>query len=298
MKHVLKFAVAALALIAIGCGGSGNGSSSTVVTVVNGIPRIEAIVKVLPTNLQHPSQWTTAQLLNPQTPGLQADLINPTVFGIQDPTNIECNEQMVFQVVSYAPDGTRNILPGVTFVSSDTTGVYGNLAGNTGDFLAGATPTTNGLTITATVNGASYSTLYDIKIDQVRLIGSVLAQGTNANQLAGTQVEFFNSNGGLVDTTTVQSDGSFRASVPTVATSFSVVADTIPQTFYQSFNYLGLQYNAGQVTCYAPLPSGLAVGTTTLSGGIFVAPRVQGQGTPQETGCSDSGGKAHIISKR
>jgi hypothetical protein len=296
MKHVLKFAIATLALVAVGCGGSGNQPAPSTITVANGTPRIEAIVKVLPTNLMHPDTWTPAQLLNPQTPGLQADLINPTVFGIQDPTNIECGEKMVFQVVTYSTDGTRNILP-ATFTSSDATGVYGTLAGNTGDYTAGNTATSQPFTVTGTVNGSSYSTQYDIKIEQVRLLGTVLTQGTNANQLAGTLLQFYNASGALVDTVTVQSDGSFRASVPVVATSFTVVADSIPQTFYQSSNYLGLQYDAGVVTCFAPLPSGLTVGTTSLTGTVYVSPRVTGQGTPPSTGCSDSGGKAHVIKK-
>jgi len=296
MKHVQKFAVAMLALIVVGCGGSGNGPSSSK-SIANGTPRVEAIVKVLPTNLQHPSQWTAAQLANPQTPGLQADLINPTVFGIQDPTNIECGQYMVFQVVSYSADGlTRNILPGATFVSSDTTGNYGTLSGNTGDFVAGSTATTTPLTITGTVNGVSYSANYDIKIKQVLVIGSVLAQGTNANQLAGSMVQFYDVNGLQVGLVSIQSDGSFRASVPTIAASFTVVADTIPGTFYHSFNYLGLQYDAGVATCFAPLPTGLSIGTVALPGVIYVAPRVAGAGTPPSTGCSNSPvTKAHMI---
>jgi hypothetical protein len=295
MKHVQKFAFAIVAMIVAGCGGSGNGAPAT--NIASASPRVEAIVKVLRTNLQHPNNWTDAQLLNPQTPGLQADLVNPTVFGIQDPTNIQCNEQVVFQVVTYSADGTRNILP-ATFASSDATSVYGNLATNTGDYLAGNSPTTTPLSITGTVNGLSFSTFYNVKVDQVRLLGSVLAQGTNANQLSGALIQFFNATGGLVDTVTVASDGTFRASIPTVATSFTIVADTIPGSFYQSYNYLGLQYDAGNVSCFAPLPTGLASGTTSLSGVIYVTPRVTGQGTPAATGCADSGEIAHVIKKR
>jgi hypothetical protein len=286
MKHVQKFAAALFAMAVVGCGGSGNGSAPKVIPF--GAPRMEAIVKVLRTNLQHPNNWTDAQLANPQTPGLQADLINPTAFGIQDPTNIECNEQMVFQVVNYSPDGTRNILAATQFMSSDATGVYGTLSANSGDYLAGNSPTTAPLSVSGIVNGVVYSTFYDIKVDQVRLLGSVLAQGTNANQLAGTLVQFFDTTGALVDTVTVQSDGTIRASVPTVAASFTVVADTIPGTFYHSFNYLGLQYDAGNVSCFAALPNGLASGTTTLPGVIYITPRVNGQPTPPPTGCSDA----------
>jgi len=293
MMHVQKFTVAMLALIVVGCGGGGNGAPPVVNPGVT-TPTVEAVVKVLRTNLQHPNNWTDAQLVNPQTPGLQPDLINPTVFGIQDPTNIQCNEQVVFQVVTYSADGTRNILP-ATFATSDAAGTYGNLATNTGDFLAGNSSTSSPLSVSGTVNGASYSAFYDIKVDQVRLLGQVLAQGTNANQLAGSLIQFFNATGGLVDTVTVASNGTFRASVPTVATSFTIVPDTLPATFYHSFNYLGLQYDSGVVSCFAPLPTGLSAGTVSLPNVIYVSPRVSGQGTPPSTGCSDSGGVAHVI---
>jgi len=303
MKHVLKFAVALLVLAVIGCGGSGNGTPSTLGTVTNQNVRLEAIIQVLPTNLMHPSMWTPAQLLNPQTPGLQADLIDPTVFGVMDPLNIECGQQIVFQLVYYTISSTgslvRNIVPNATFQSSDATGAYGTLALNTGDYLAGGTATPQALSISGSANGITYSAFYGIKIDQVQVLGSVLAQGTNANQLAGSQVQFYNSAGALVDTVTVQYDGSIRASVPNLTTSFTVVADSLPQGFYQSFGYEGLQYDAGLVGCFAPLtlPNGITSGTITLPGTILVAPRVTGQGTPPATGCSDSG-KVRVIGKR
>ncbi len=283
MKHVQKFAVAFLAVIVAGCGGTGNQAASK--TVVNGTPRLEAIVKVLRTNLQHPTQWTDAQLVNPQTPGLQADLLDPTVFGIVDPTNIECGDKIIFQVVYYSADGTRHIVPNVNFASSDTSGTYGILAANTGEYIASVVPTTTPLVVSGSYGGFEYTSEYDLKIHQVRVIGSVLAQGTNANSLPGSKVQFFNAEGAVVDTVTVQSDGSIRASVPVVATSFSVVADSVPATFYQSFGYLGLQYDAGVVSCFAPLPSGLTVGTTNLPGAIYVAPRSDA-GKPASSGCS------------
>lgn len=299
MKHVQKFAAAILALTVVGCGGSGNGTPTA--SIAGATPRVEAIVQVLRTNLMHPGvnpatgqlYWTDAQLLNPQTPGLQADLINQTVFGIQDPTNIQCNEQLVFQLVNYSADGTRNIIP-ATFTSSDTGGLYGNLSGNTGVYLAGnsptppPSPTTGSLSVTATADGQTYSTFYNIKVDQVRLIGSVSAPGATQSQLNQILVEFFNASGGLVDTVTVATDGTFRASVPTVATSFTVVADTIPSAFYQSYSYGGNQYTAGLVTCFAGLPTGLIAGATVLPSTVSITPRVAGQGTPTPTGCSDA----------
>ena len=238
MKHALKFAWGLVAMLAVGCGGSGNGSSSTVAPT--GTPRVECIVLVQRTNLMHPNNWSDAQLLNPQTPGLYNDLINPTIFGIQDPTNIEEGEQMVFQVVTYSSTGVRTILPNATWNSSDIGAKFGNLAANTGQYIAGTLATTTPQTIAATLpNGATYSAQYDILIDQVRLLGNVQTQGAGASTgispLAGTILQFYNSQGLLVDSVTVAENGTFRASVPPEATTFTVVADTEPQSYQQSF---------------------------------------------------------------
>jgi hypothetical protein len=311
MKNVLKFAVAMLAAVVVGCGGGGTGPA-TKVTPPAIKPHVECIVKVLRTNLMHPngwtdaefaalqaqypnltfyqSGWTDAQLADPTNPAVYADLIDKTAFGIQDPLNIQCGEQMVFQVVNYSANGTRNILPGTSFQSSDG-GTFGTLAGNTGDYIAGNSPTTSNLAMTGTINGFSYFTTYAIKIDQVRLIGKVLVEGTNAlltpdpTHNYPPQIQFFNQAGGLVDTVAIAEDGTFRASVPTLAASFTVVGDSLPSAYYQSFQYLGLQYNASQVTCYAPLPTGMQNGTVTIPGIVYIAPN-DGSGLPTADGCS------------
>jgi hypothetical protein len=303
MKLVQMFAFASLAaaLVAIGCGGSGNGSAGVApAPVLSSTPRVEAIVKVLPTNIMNPDEWTAAQLLNPQTPGLQADLINPTVFGVEDPMNMEAGEDVVFQLVTYTVTNgniVRNILSGVTFQSSDVTSTYGTIAQNTGDFIAGPAKTPGTYWVTAFYNGVSYSTPYKIQVDQVRLLATVLAQGTNANQLAGTELQFFDNSNTLVDTVTVQFDGSIRASIPTTAASFTVVADSVPGAFYQSFNYLSLQYDAGLSGCYASLPSGLINGTASLNAPIYIAPRSGGQ-KPLATGCTVTGDSVQPSKKK
>ncbi len=182
MKHVQNFATAAIALLVVGCGGTGNNSNpGPGPNPVGPNSRLEAIVKILPTNLQHPGAWTLDQLNNPQsvasssqnlipagTP-LQQDTINPSIFGVQDPANFQVGEEYVFQVVNYTPDPAqpsgydRNIVPGATFVSTDATGVYGTMAGNTGDYIAGSTTTSTPIIVGANVNGNSYSTAMSIK---------------------------------------------------------------------------------------------------------------------------------------
>ena len=313
MKHVQKFAFGMLALMVVGCGGSGNSSSPVTTKVMYSTPRVEAIVKVQTTNLLHPKKWTAAQLLDPETPFLQQDLINPYVFGAQDPMNIEAGEQMVFQLVSYQVDPTtgkyvynaaglpvRKIYTGVTFSNSDQSNTYGKLSANTGEFTAGATPTSasTNLEVTAFYNGVTYQANYAIRIAQARLIGSVLAQGTSALVTASPlspqpQVQFFDGTGALVDTVTVQYDGTFRASVPTTTAVFTVVADTVPKEFFQAYNYISTEYTAGVIGCsgQAPVQTGLQVGINLLGGSItaygqpiLLSPNTGGS-APGSTGC-------------
>jgi len=284
MKHVQKITVAMLAVAIWGCGGSGGGSSSPT-TTLNLNPRVEAIVTVQRTNLMHPDQWTDAQLNDPTNLAVKADLIDPTVFGVQDPKNIEIGESMTFQLVNYTPDGVRHILSGVAFANSDSSSSFGVLAANTGQFIAGNAPTTAPLFVSASFNGQVYSVEYDLKIRQVRVLGTVLDGGTNAADLAGSQVQFFDGTGKLVDTVTIQFDGSIRASVPTVTATFTVFGDSLPDTFYHSFTYGGLQYDASATGCVPSMPTGLNIGTTTLPATILVTPRVAGQATPPSTGC-------------
>ena len=299
MKHLLKIAAAIVTLGIVGCGGTGGTktSGSPVLTIT---PRIEAIVTILPTNLLVPAQWTPAQLANPQTPGLQAGLINPTVFGVADPTNIQTGEQYTFQLVYYTgsqPNIVRNIISsGVTWASSDTSQTYGNLAANTGNFIAGQTTTTSPLFVTATYKGTTYTATYAVNIRQARLLGTVVSQGTNL-PVPGAQVQFYTNLSGafqLSDTVTAGYDGSIRASVPTNATLFTIIADTLPSGFYQSFSYTGTEYTAGQVDCLAPLTTngdltdattGLIIGTTSLQAPLLVAPT--SAALPAPTGCSD-----------
>ena len=314
MKHVQKFAFAMLALVAVGCGGSGSGTPSTTISGSTSNYYVEAIVKIETTNLKGDKTWTAAQLLNPQTPGLQADLINPTVFGVVDPMNIQAGEEVVFQLVTYPKDSNgnfilnsaglpvRNILP-ATFSSSDTSGTYGSFAGSTGEYIAGSAKSTGNFAITAFYKGATFTTNYAIQVDQVRLIGNLLGQGlssTSGAQLFHTQLQFFDGNGSLVDTVTAQYDGSFRASVPSTVQTFTVVPDSIPAAFYQSYSYsfnvggtvTSYQYDAGVGGCdgtalvFPPSTTAPSIGTTSMPQTIYIQPRSSGA-ILGSTGCQE-----------
>ncbi|MDR3692793.1 MAG: hypothetical protein P4L46_25660 [Fimbriimonas sp.] len=300
MKHVQKFLVAALGVSIVGCGGTG-ATQKVVSTVLNSTPRIECIVAVQPNNLKHPDAWTQQQLQDPTNMSVKADLYDPTVFGVQDPTNIEATEQMIFQLVYYStsPSGvtTRNIISsGVSFTTSDRGSVYGVLASNTGQFNASSTASTSPLFVSATYNGMSYASEYDVRHRQARIIGTVLDANTNMPVLAGTNVQFYDSSNTLVDTVTVQFDGSIRASVPTNTKTFTVQGDTLPSGYYRQFSYNAQTFDASVVACFTPIqilsdPTNqiLPVATSSLPYNILVEPRVAGEPTPAPTGCTDTG---------
>jgi hypothetical protein len=282
MKRVLLFAAALMALaLLIGCAGSDDGSNTTT-GVLTGTPRIEAVVKIDRTNLIDPSKYTDAELRDPTLVNPN-DLINPTLYGVQDPRNIQTGEQYWFQLVRYNDLGQREILSdNLTWQLSDQR--YAELGTNSGLFLAGNNATQTNQFVYAFYNGTRYEARYEINPRQVRLIGIVLQEGTN-QPLPGVELFFFDNFGTLVGQAASSYDGTFRASLPTNTVAFTPTVESIPTTFFQSFVYDGLRYSVGFPQCKAPLPA-LEVGTTVLQSPIYVTPRVEGQPTPPPTGCN------------
>src|SRR5688572_22040057 len=111
MKRVHLFAIALLGLIAlIGCAGDGDGGTTGLTgNIVPGVPRVEAVVVVDRSNLKDPSKYTDAELRDP-TKVDPNDLINPNLFGVADPRNIQTQEAYWFQLVTYDNAGNRIIL--------------------------------------------------------------------------------------------------------------------------------------------------------------------------------------------
>jgi len=284
MKRLHLFAVLVLGLAAlIGCAGGGSDNTNTTGTILDGTPRIEAVVVVERTNLKDPSKYTDAQLQDP----LQVDpndLVNPTIYGVQDARNIQTGEQYFFQLVYYDPSGIRHILSdGVTWTTSDTTGLYGNIGSNSGLFLAGSAVNQTDQFVFALHDGTRYEVKYNVKPRQVRLLGKVVDE--NGSPVPGVQLNLFNSFNSLVGQVASSFDGSFRASVPLNTQKFTPTVDSIPTNLYQSFSYDGLRYTVGFTQCRAQLPT-LQTGTVVLPSNVTLKARVDGQSTPSPTGCT------------
>jgi len=294
MKHVQSFSAAVLALILVGCGGSSNNSGTSTPVGNTSTVRIEAIVQVQSTNIKdyatNPTRFTAAQLLDPTNQTLKGDLIDPTVFGFQDMTNFQIGEDYVFQLASYDSSGNRTVLP-AQFSSSDALGLSGNLAGNSGTFQASNNATSAPVSIYANYNGKSYSGLFQTHTRQARLDGNVTTAA--GNPVPGADVLFYDQNGLLVGSVFSAADGTFRASIPIGAQTFTIDPHFLTTGFYGVFQYVPstttVTYAAGDADCRAPLPQPLSVGTQPLPGGtpftITLVPVVKGKPAPGTTGC-------------
>lgn len=286
MKHLTLFVAAVMALVVAGCAGSGGGDNggNNPPDETLGTPRIEAVVRVERTNLIDPTKYTDDELQDPQVVS-QADLIVPTVYGVQDISNFQTNESYYFQLVAYSDSGRRVILP-ASFTTEDSEFTYG-VVGNSGLYLASGTPTSEPVSVYADYNGARYSSTYQVFERRVRAIGHVYAEGSNA-PLDGITVEFFNADGTFVAKAISGYDGSFRASVPLTATFMSLNSQLLPNTYYRSYVVNGLRYDAGDADCRTPV-SFTQTGAVSVDP-IYVTPRVAGQPTPNADGCTDGGG--------
>jgi len=294
MKHVQSFSAAVLALILVGCGGSSNNSGTSTPIGNTSSIRIEAIVQVQSTNIKdyatNPTRFTAAQLLDPTNQTLKGDLIDPTVFGFQDMTNFQIGEDYVFQLASYDSSGKRTVLPAL-FTTSDSLGISGNLAGNSGTFQASNSATSAPVSIYADYNGKSYSGLFQTHPRQARLEGNVTTPG--GTPVASADVLFYDQNGLLVGNVYSATDGSFRASIPIAAQTFTVDPHSLTTALYGVFQYVPntttVTYAAGDADCRAPLPLPLTVGTQPLAGGtpftVTLVPVVKGKPAPGTTGC-------------
>lgn len=285
--HLFAGALVALAALVIGCAGSnGDNPSSTDGDIITGTPRIEAVVVVDRSNLKDPSKYTDSQLQDP-TQVNPADLIDEELYGVQDPRDIQTQEEYYFQLVYYEndnPAGIRHIIAndGIEWTTSNVNGLYGQIGINSGLFVAPTRVTHDDQFIFAQYKNRRYEVRYEIHPRQIRLIGFIKTE--ESVPVKGVNLFFYDQNNSVVGEVASAYDGRFRASVPTSAVKFAPSVDSIPTQFYQSFLFNDLRYTIGVAQCKAPLPE-FSVGTKVLDDNILLRTRVEGQPTPDPTGC-------------
>ncbi len=236
MKQLSLIATALLGIALCGCGGSGltTGPVAPAASTL-GTPRVEAIIPA----------------------SASGTLI------VQDADNLEVGQAVQFQLVAYDAAGVRVVLTPDYFKSSDTADVFGKLGENSGSYTTGANITTTKLYVAAGYKGTDYSISYQIRPRQARLTGQVV-DGTTGLPILGAGVNFYNDAGQIVGSVTMPFQGFFHASVPLSTTRFQVVSDSLPATYWRSFTFNGLRYDAGSDDCRATLPA-LNIGDNALS---------------------------------
>lgn len=227
------------------------------------------------------------------TPRVEAVLRNGSPVGddfiYQDPQNIQSEDEIVFQLVSYTNNGgnvTRNVLPAASWRSSDTSNRYGNLAGNTGLFIAGERETPDRLIIAASYNGTEYTAYYRIKPREVRLLGRVVNTADPTQGLYGIVLEFYDQDNIKIGETRTAINGTFRASIPPVPITMSIMRESLAGSgFGQAFIYDGFLYQAGQQNCRVAVPV-FETGTRQLPASIELVPDGTDPATLPPSGCS------------
>lgn len=153
-----------------------------------------------------------------------------------DPMNIRTSEQVQFQLVGYTATRQRVLLTAESWRTDDSTNTFGVISGNTGLYTASSRQSPFAQVVTARYDGKDFSTTYQIRPRQARIIGSVLNRVTKL-PLQGTSLYFYDNNGTYVGSTTTAYDGSFRASVPTNVARFQVVNDSLPLDVFRLMRF-------------------------------------------------------------
>lgn len=225
---LLLLAVLVLVIISGGCGGGGGGSSSSSTTTTTGTTKAEAVLAA--------------------TPGQ-----------VVDAKNIQAGETIQFEVVNYSATNVRTVQSSSNWTTTDNGATVGSLSSS--GVLTASTSSNSIFTATGTAGGKQYSINYEVKPVQAIVTGTVI--DSNGNGAPGVTVNFYNSLGTIVSSSTTAQNGSLWASVPATATSFNFNSASLPTALYfKSFVFGPHRYTSLISTCNAPLPA-LTTGTTT-----------------------------------
>lgn len=228
MNRAPQFAALAMALLVLGCGGS---SSTTTTQAVS-----------LPTNL------TTPQVEAIITPS-SVTSTDPNAVVVQDAQNIEVGQNLTFQLAAYGPTGTRYVLSPDRWFSDDN-GIYGNLATLSGNYQVSTQLSQTAYQVGSTYSTITYSTNVQVKPREARLIGRILS--STGTPIRNIGIMFYDSLG-LAGEVFSSYDGTFRASVDTGVTTFTIDPATVSASYWLSYTYNDSIYDAAVDTCKAPL---------------------------------------------
>ena len=251
MKRLLFVAVIVVIAVVLGCGGGGggggggNGNTGTTGTI---------------TNISMQAVWA----------GTQATL---------NMADLATGNKLTLEMVGFNSAGNYVVLSGATF----STIAPSNVA-----TLSGAT-----LRITGSSNGTSYTitgvyqgTTYNLSFDSVGQMAQVYGTVRDINNvnIAGAEVEFFDSAGTNVGEVTSGFSGQFVANVPTSAVGFTVDLSSLSATYFNDYLYNGLGYTISVGNCHTSLQKLTLNKVTSLPFPIVAVPISSGAPPPPD-GC-------------
>jgi hypothetical protein len=258
MNRVLTFAALSMALLAVGCGGSSTGTNTS------------------------PSTGATYSSIV-----IEADLLSSgaqppvgTLPVVEDTLNLQLGELVKFVIVGYDSVGGRHELTSTDWRNADTSQEFGSLDPGSGQYAIGQNAMGSSMLVEGKYQGVPYRTYFKVNPTQARLIGQVVSSDGRTG-VRGVSLQFFAQGGEVVGSVKTSYDGTFRASVPLNAVSFTIDPASVSTPFWQSFNF-GLDstntpviYDAGSPTCTTPFNpfysrAGVLIGTTLSVGENFM----------------------------
>jgi len=240
----------------MGCGGGGGGGSSASTGGTTGaLHSLQATLYLQPSNT----------MLDPRS----------LLVGDQGQLEITGRDSNNNLVVVAASGWATNAPPNVATISS-------------GGAITANGASTSTYTISVKYGGLTYSASLAVAVAQ-SIVTGVVNNGTNAVQFAA--VDIFNASGTSVGTAYTARDGTFRASVPSTATQFTVdmaVADPGNTIYFDVFAYgpaSNIAVYLENKACLANLPALTAGGATPLASAVVLYPKSTGLPPPPPTGC-------------
>lgn len=202
-----------------------------------------------------------------------------------DPGNIQVGENVQFVVAGYTATNTRIVQSATAWGTTDTINSAGVLSAS-GAYAA--TSPGGPFTVFANVTAGQQTGAYQVKPVQALVTGTF--NDGQGRLVEGLRVQFYDAGGNVVSTSTTQSNGFFRASVPTSAVTFDIDSTSYNHTtYYSEFKYNNLWYLPGNGPCRPNLGS-LSVGVTKALGTLTIPATTASNGAslpppPPPTGC-------------
>jgi hypothetical protein len=258
--------IVTLLLIALGCGGGGGGgggggTSST--TASNGTTGTvtDVALYALYSGTQSPASVAISGAAN-QLALSVGDLIQFSYIGVSSTNNQD-------HVTVSGGALSTNAPASAAYLSGSVLHVVGTTGSNT-------------YTVAGSYQGANFSYTFSVGVARAKVSGFV--RDTNGLPVSNGLVKFYDGTA-LVAETTTGFTGTFLGSVPATADGFTLDLRAQQASYYNEYNYNGLNYTSAVTSCFTSLPKLTTNTTTTLPDQVVAYAFKIDSPPPAPTGC-------------